>query len=80
MESMIAFPESLFGVLVLLILVVVNNFTAIRHAQKVDNIASWEVKGFTKRENRFNIILGVVLGLLTAFIMFTVLLVIIIML
>lgn len=77
LDSMIAFPGSLFGVLVMLILVVVSNFSAIRHAKKVDNIAPWEVKGFTKRENRSNIILGVVLGLLTAFIMITVAVIII---
>lgn len=77
MDSMIAFPGSLFGVLVMLIFVVVGNFSAIRHAKKVDNIAPWEIKGFTKRENRFNIILGVTLGLLTAFIMITVAVIII---
>jgi hypothetical protein len=77
MDAMIAFPGSLFGVLVLLIFVVVGNFSAIRHAKKVDNITPWELKGFTKRENRFNIILGVTFGLLTAFIMITVLVIII---
>ncbi|MGM0835652.1 MAG: hypothetical protein ACQEV7_05805 [Bacillota bacterium] len=76
-DSMIAFPGSLFGVMVMLILVVVGNFSAIRHAKKVDNISPWEVKGFTKRENRFNIIFGVVFGLLTAFILITVAVIII---
>ncbi|MGD6832327.1 hypothetical protein ACQCT5_09190 [Sutcliffiella halmapala] len=77
MDAMIAFPGSLFGVFVLLILTVVSNFSAIRHAKKVDNIAPWEVMGFTKRENRFNIIFGILFGLLTAFIMITVVIIII---
>lgn len=72
MDEMIAFPGSLYGVLLFLIMMIVSNFTAIRYAKKVDNITPLEVKGFTKRETRFNIFLGVTLGLLTAFVMITV--------